>query len=288
MWEEWAVSRSCHAARGSVQHRVEGLDAASVGREHVNVARQLPVACCATPEEFVSATAEPGPNEEGGGRPTEAAASRRLMEVAERELQRILLDIHDGPVQAMYAALSQVDLVRRALQVGTSESMAEAEDRLTRIRTLLEHGLNEVRTFIGEFRPPKFAETHLQELLEGLALQHEAMTDTVVALDVAPAVPDVALPVKIALYRVMQEALSNAYRHGGAHRVTVRVAPSAHARIVVEIIDDGAGFDTATPLTPDHFGLSGMRDRVETVGGTYSLRSSPGAGTSVHVEVPTQ
>ncbi len=210
------------------------------------------------------------------------------MEVAERELQRILLDIHDGPVQAMYAALSQVDLVRRALDAGTPEAMREGQDRLTRIRTLLEHGLNEVRTFIGEFRPPQWGEKRLQELLESLALQHEAMTDAAVSLDVAPGVPDVALPVKIALYRVMQEALSNAYRHGGAQRVTVRVAPGAPGTVAVEIIDDGAGFDTTAPLTPDHFGLSGMRDRVETIGGTYSLRSSPGAGTTVHVEVPAQ
>ncbi|MBI3791306.1 MAG: sensor histidine kinase [Gemmatimonadetes bacterium] len=232
--------------------------------------------------------ADAGPPSADAGRAPEAAASRRLMEVAERELQRILLDIHDGPVQGMYAALSQVDLVRRALDVGTPEAMREAHERLTRIRTLLEHGLTEVRTFIGEFRPPQFGEKHLQELLESLALQHEAMTDTAVQLDLAPAVPDVALPVKIALYRVMQEALSNAYRHGGARRVTVRVAPAGAGRLAVEIADDGAGFDPATPLTPDHFGLSGMRDRVETIGGTYTLRSAPGAGTTVHVEVPTQ
>ena len=234
------------------------------------------------------ASSKVGVVEGGPARHAEAAASRRLMEVAERELQRILLDIHDGPVQAMYAALSQTDLVRRALDTGTPEAMREAQDRLERIRTLLEHGLNEVRTFIGEFRPPQWGEKHLQELLESLALQHEAMTDTAVALDVATAVPDVALPVKIALYRVMQEALSNAYRHGGARRVTVRVAPGSAGRVAVEIIDDGAGFDPSTPLTPDHFGLSGMRDRVETIGGTYTLTSSPGAGTTVHVEVPTQ
>ena len=234
------------------------------------------------------ASSKNGVVEGGPARHAEAAASRRLMEVAERELQRILLDIHDGPVQAMYAALSQTDLVRRALDTGTPEAMREAQSRLERIRTLLEHGLNEVRSFIGEFRPPQWGEKHLQELLESLALQHEAMTDTAVALDVAPAVPDVALPVKIALYRVMQEALSNAYRHGGARRVTVRVAPGSAGRVAVEIIDDGAGFDPSTPLTADHFGLSGMRDRVETIGGTYSLRSSPGAGTTVHVEVPVQ
>ncbi len=231
---------------------------------------------------------DPPTSEVEAALPSEAVASRRLMEVAERELQRILLDIHDGPVQAMYAALSQVDLVRRALDSGTPDAMAEAAQRLLRIRTLLEHGLNEVRTFIGEFRPPQFGEKGLTELLESLTLQHEAMTDTPVTLDVAEAVPDVALPVKIALYRVMQEALSNAYRHGGARRVTVLVAPVGRRRLMVEITDDGAGFDPDLPLTADHFGLAGMRDRVETIGGTYLLRSSPGAGTTVRVEVPTQ
>lgn len=220
----------------------------------------------------------------------EIRASHRLMQVTERELQRILLDIHDGPVQHMYAALSQLDLLRRGLEA-QGEVPAEAQDRIGRIRQLLESGLNEVRSFLGALRPPEFETRSLAGLLEGLAVQHEALTDTEVMLDERGALPEAGQPVKIALYRVLQEALSNAYRHGGARRVTVRlrrVERRGRARLRMSVSDDGHGFDSrATLPDPDtHYGLAGMRDRIEMVGGRFRLRSKPGRGTLLVAEVP--
>jgi signal transduction histidine kinase len=217
----------------------------------------------------------------------EIDASHRMMQVTERELQRILLDIHDGPVQHMYAALSQLDLLRRAVDAGEA---AEARERMERIRVLLEGGLNEVRSFIGAFRPPEFEARGLVALLEGLALQHEAMTGTDIVLDVRGALPDVPLPVKIGLYRVLQEGLSNAYRHGGANLVTVRlrrVVRRGEPRLRISISDNGHGFDPGTVSAGQHFGLQGMRDRVEMIGGRFRLRSRPGRGAMIAVEVPT-
>jgi signal transduction histidine kinase len=214
-----------------------------------------------------------------------------MLHVTERELQRILLDIHDGPVQHMYAALSQLDLLRRALQAGGDGVEAEVMERAERIRLLLEGGLNEVRSFIGAFRPPEFEARPLRTLLEGLVLQHEATTDADVTLEVAQSLPEIALPVKIALYRVLQEGLSNAYRHGGANRVVVRLDRQASGRarrLRMEVEDNGAGFDIATADGGEHFGVAGMRDRVEMIGGTFALRSAPGSGTTISVEVPAR
>lgn len=222
--------------------------------------------------------------------PREIRASHRMMQVNERELQRILLDIHDGPVQHMYAALSQLDLLRRAVD-GTGAATPEVQERVARIRQLLESGLNEVRSFIGAFRPPEFEARGLVALLEGLAMQHEALTDTELVLDVRGDLPPVALPLKIALYRVLQEALSNAYRHGGATRVGVRlrrVDRRGGPRLRMSVGDNGAGFDSGATL-PDpgkHYGLAGMRDRIEMVGGRFRLRSAPGRGTVMAAEVP--
>jgi signal transduction histidine kinase len=221
----------------------------------------------------------------------ERGASRRMLHVTERELQRILLDIHDGPVQHMYAALSQLDLLRRALQAGGEGVEAEVLERAERIRLLLEGGLNEVRSFIGAFRPPEFEGRPLRTLLEGLVLHHEAMTDANVTLEVTETLPEIALPVKIALYRVLQEGLSNAYRHGGANRVVVRLArPTTRRarRLRMEVEDNGAGFEVGTADGGEHFGVAGMRDRVEMIGGTFALRSAPGAGTTITVEVPAR
>lgn len=220
----------------------------------------------------------------------EIRASYRMMQVNERELQRILLDIHDGPVQHMYAALSQLDLLRRGLEAA-GPLPRDADDRMGRIRQLLESGLTEVRSFIGAFRPPEFEARALVPLLEGLCMQHEAHTDAEVQLDVRGDVAGAALPIKIALYRVMQEALSNAYRHGGATRVRVRVRRVERRgapRLRLSVSDNGAGFDAGATL-PDpatHFGLAGMRDRIEMVGGRFRLRSSRGRGTLLAAEVP--
>ena len=217
----------------------------------------------------------------------EISASHRMMQVTERELQRILLDIHDGPVQHMYAALSQLDLLRRAVEAGEA---AEARERMERIRVLLEGGLNEVRSFIGAFRPPEWEARGLVPLLEGLLLQHESMTDMQVAMEVRGDIPDLAVPVKIGLYRVLQEALSNAYRHGGANGVIVRLRPvvrRGEPRLRMSVSDNGHGFDTSGMLQQGkHFGLLGMRDRVEMIGGRFRLRSAPGAGAMIGIEVP--
>lgn len=220
----------------------------------------------------------------------EIRASHRMMQVNERELQRLLLDVHDGPVQHMYAALSQVDVLRRSLRAA-GPVPPEAEERMDRIRRLLEAGLTEVRTFIGALRPPEFGARDLVALLEGLAVQHESLTGTEIDLQVRGPVPEVGLPVKIALYRVLQEGIANASRHGRATRVAVRLRPvrgRGGPRLRMSIGDDGAGFD-ARRTTPDpdrHFGLAGMRDRVEMIGGRFRLRSTPGQGATVAVEVP--
>ena len=218
----------------------------------------------------------------------EIDASHRMMQVTERELQRILLDIHDGPVQHMYAALSQLSLLGRAVEAAGVDD-PEVRERMERIRVLLEGGLNEVRSFIGAFRPPEFEARDLVTLLEGLALQHEAMTDSELVLDVRGALPDVPLPVKIGLYRVLQEGLSNAYRHGGANRVAVRlrrVVRRGEPRLRISISDNGHGFVPGAVPAEKHFGLQGMRDRVEMVGGRFRLRSQPGRGAMIAVEVP--
>ena len=217
----------------------------------------------------------------------ELSASHRMMQVTERELQRILLDIHDGPVQHMYAALSQLSLLGRALDAPGGQ--AEARERIERIRLLLEGGLNEVRSFIGAFRPPEFEARELVTLLEGLALQHEAMTDTRIELEVRGRIPEVPLPVKIGLYRVLQEGLSNAYRHGGANRVIVRlrrVVRRGEPRLRLSVSDNGHGFDPRTVPVDRHYGLQGMRDRVEMIGGRFRLRSQPGRGAMIAVEAP--
>ena len=224
-----------------------------------------------------------GPPHDGDGA---GDATGRVLELTERELHRVLLDIHDGPVQYLYAALSQLDLLERAVAGGAPP---DSLDRVDRVRVLLETGLAEMRGLIGAMRPPAFEGRGLRELIEGLVLHHETATDAVVDLVVDRPLPEASLPVRIALYRVAQEALSNARRHAGARDVAVRVASRERGGVPwlrVEVRDRGPGFDAASAAAPGHLGLAGMRDRVAMLGGTFAVDSRPGAGTAVVAEVP--
>jgi signal transduction histidine kinase len=218
------------------------------------------------------------------------AASRRLLATSERELQRIVLDMHDGPVQDIFAALSQLQVLERAL-TGDPAS----EQRVRKAVRALERALGEIRNFIGAFRPPGFERRALGEIIEGLAVQHETLTEQTVELELAGELGDCTLPTKIAIYRILQEALANGHRHSGATRQRVSVARQGTA-IALTVSDDGRGFDPQRVLASEedvgveggHFGLRGIQDRVAMLGGTFALESAPGRGTSLTVALPAE
>ncbi|HYT04019.1 MAG TPA: ATP-binding protein [Gemmatimonadales bacterium] len=218
------------------------------------------------------------------------AASRRLLATSERELQRIVLDMHDGPVQDIFAALSQLQVLERALA-----GDASAQQRAQQAVRLLERALGEIRNFIGAFRPPGFERRALGEIVEGLAVQHETLTDQTVELQLPDNLGDCALPTKIAIYRILQEGLANGHRHSGASRQRVSVARRG-TEIELSVADEGRGFDPQRVLASEedvgveggHFGLRGILDRVEMLGGTFALDSAPGRGTSLTVTLPAE
>lgn len=218
------------------------------------------------------------------------AASRRLLATSERELQRMVLDMHDGPVQDIFAALSQLQVLERALAAD-----APAEQRVRQAMRLLERALGEIRNFIGAFRPPGFERRALGEIIEGLAVQHETLTDQAVEFELPADLGDCALPTKIAIYRILQEGLANGHRHSGATRQRVTVERRG-AAIALTVSDDGRGFDPKRVLASEedvgveggHFGLRGIQDRVAMLGGTFALESTPGRGTSLTVTLPAE
>jgi len=218
-------------------------------------------------------------------------AGGRILAVTEEELQRIILDIHDGPVQELFAALSQISLMQQQLAQCACSDRKTLQMLLDRIANLVESSLWEIKTFLGTFRPPEFQRRSLLSALKGLIIQHEELTGNRVDLEVHGELPVVALPVKIALYRILQEALSNSYRHAGVDRHSVRLW-TENNYIYLEVMDEGVGF-IPPPLTgpeateqAEHIGLRGMRERVALLGGSFQLHSAPGQGTRVLVEIP--
>ncbi len=122
-------------------------------------------------------------------------------------------------------------------------------------------------------------------------IQHEEWTGTSVNLEVYDLPDDVPLAVKMATYRIVQEALSNAYHHAEIEDYWVRLWGEVDA-IHLEVVDQGRGFDPPNLDDPDeaeradHIGLRGMYDRVQLLGGRFTLTSRPGAGTHIHVTIP--
>ncbi|MFO7683553.1 MAG: sensor histidine kinase [Chloroflexota bacterium] len=224
----------------------------------------------------------------------EYLAAQRILAVTEEELQRIVLDIHDGPVQQLFAARAQLGALQARRARAEPLTEADYDLFLRRVTTLLDGALAEIRTFLGTFRPPDFARRPLADIVQGLLLQHEDLTGCEV--DYLPPkrpLPVLSLSKKIALYRLCQEALSNAYRHAGTNQQWLRL--NADDRYVtLEVWDKGKGFEPPPLAGPqatereEHIGLRGMRERVALVGGVFALYSSPGKGTRITVSIPIE
>jgi len=223
--------------------------------------------------------------------PDRNLAARRLLAVTEEELQRIVLDIHDGPVQNLFAALSQLTLLQGQLAV-IPRLPAECVATTSRAIGLLEVSLSDIRDLIGAFRAPEFANSGLDKIVEDIVIQHEALTSSVVSLEIKKPIPkDVSLSVKIVLCRTLQEALSNVRRHSGVNTAAVKLWMEKK-HLVIEITDSGRGF--APPPVDDpqvtelhkQIGLRGMRERAELVGGKLFIESRSGKGTLIRVEAP--
>ncbi len=227
--------------------------------------------------------------------PTAEAAplspSERILTVTEEELSRIILDIHDGPVQYLFTALSLLTGIQQ--EVGNDNQRPDLAPRLAQVGTLLESSLYEIKFFMGAFRPPEFRRRSLVSIVEGLVIQHEEWTGNTVELATGDLPDEIALPVKIALYRIVQEALSNSYRHAGVEQYHVSLWGD-EGKICLEVADKGRGFEPGTlPQTDnaehaEHIGLRGMSDRVAILGGHFALDSRPGEGTRIYVEIPAR
>jgi len=219
-------------------------------------------------------------------------AAKRLMAVTEEELQRIVLDLHDGPVQNLFAALSQLTILRSQIS-GLQPQSNECVATINRTINLLKISLGDIRDLLGTFRSPEFAKSGLSEIIEDIVIQHESFSTGTITLEMNERLPEsVTLQVKIAVCRILQESLSNVRRHAGVENATVKLWAEKE-RLFLEVSDQGRGFEPPPLSGPhateshEHIGLRGMRERAALVGGKLFVESRPGEGTRVRVEVPT-
>ena len=214
-------------------------------------------------------------------------AAARTTALNERYLRRISADLHDGPGQDLGLALLRIEAladVCAACVVAVAKGRAVSDDFRT-IQSALQSALAELRAISAGLRLPEIGRLSLAETAVRAVREHERKAGQAVAL-VMNGVPDQApLPVKIALYRLLQESLANSFRHAGGVDPRVQIAGS-DGQLLVEVADGGKGFDPQTATRDGQLGLAGMRERVEILGGAFEVRSAPDRGTVIVARLP--
>jgi len=206
-------------------------------------------------------------------------ASRELSVVEERN--RLARELHDAMTQNLFS-LSLTAEAAGGL-VRTDPERAEAE--IDHVRRLARETQAELRSLIFELRPPRLEADGLVATigkdLEVLGRAHGLKADLRVHCT-----PELASTAEMELYRIVQEALNNAVRHARAETIAVDV-DAADGTVTITVRDDGVGFDPAArAIRERRLGLTSMRERAESLGGTLTIETARSSGTTVRVEVP--
>ena len=206
-----------------------------------------------------------------------AAVPLRIIQAQEGERQRLAEEVHDGPAQVLTNALFQVEYLDRVLD----DSPRTAHGEIAFLRTMLRDGLDEVRGFITQLRPPAVDLGLAQALADqaaALAARHEIAVEVSVDGIDERLTPDQ----KASVLRIVQEALQNVRKHSAATEVRLTVE-----RGHLVIGDNGRGFDVMRLASgARNFGLHFMRERAELMGSTLQIESRQGEGTRILLRLP--
>jgi signal transduction histidine kinase len=213
-------------------------------------------------------------------------AAGRTTALNERFLRRFSAELHDGPVQDLSLAVLELDNL--IVTCAATPDAAAYVPRLEAIEQTVRRGLQDVRSTSAGLLLPHLGQLSVADTARHAARAHERRSKVPVTLELEHAPERAGLATKISVYRVCQEALTNAARHAPGAAPHVRVAGD-DGQLTVSIADAGSGFDAANMLASDeHLGLVGMRERVESLGGTLCIESAAQAGTTVLARLPLE
>ena len=200
-----------------------------------------------------------------------------------QERNRIARELHDNLAQEILGISVQLELVARLLATSTEA----AKTHLDRARILVRNSINEARRYVWDLRSQTLEQRDLPTALSDTARRLTAETQVHAQVQVSGAFRPLPAATENNLLRIGQEAVNNAVRHAGAQRILINLS-FAPKRVQLSVRDDGRGFDyqAQTQNNGPHFGLLGMRERAEQLGGTLNIHSAPDAGTEVVVDVP--
>lgn len=205
-------------------------------------------------------------------------ARERLVTAEEQERSRLSRDLHDGLGQTLTA-------LSLALEAAGSSDERNQLGQLRRARRLTSMALVDVRATAERIRPPRLEERGLASALRQMAATCGAPVELDVDRRAAQGMPAETV---LEVFRIGQEALSNALRHAAASHIRMRLAtiPGRAGGLLLEVSDDGGGFDPAN-VGPRRLGLAGMRERAATIGATLGVQTAVGRGTRLTLLVPS-
>jgi two-component system, NarL family, sensor histidine kinase UhpB len=203
-------------------------------------------------------------------------SARRALAAQEGERLRIARELHDEVGQVLTAVVLQLDGLQRTVGPPQQQDVGET-------REAVRGSLEEVRGIARRLRPEALDDLGLSSALAALTNEIARVSGLRVQRALSSDVESLSPEAELVVYRVVQEALTNAVRHGGARRASVALRADG-AVVELEVRDDGSGFDVAA--VPEGAGLRGMRERAVLVGARLELESSPGSGTTVRLRLP--
>ncbi len=204
--------------------------------------------------------------------------STRMVAQHEDERRRIALELHDETAQLFAAVSLQLGLIRERVTADVGADLAEAQE-------LVAEGMRSVRRVTHDLRPALLDDLGLVSSLRALATTATERAGLQLRMAIDDDLPVLPVEAEAALYRSLQELLTNVVRHAGASTVTVQLR-ELDGRIALGVDDDGRGYPAdGAPAHPGHEGLVGMRERIEALGGTVRLDVSPLGGARAVVEL---
>lgn len=214
-------------------------------------------------------------------------AASRTTTLNERYLRRVAADLHDGPGQDISLALLRIDEL--AVVCATCNALRAKRRSINNdfgtIQSALRSALQDMRAILAGLRLPEIGELTLAETVRRAIRDFERKSSVRISLTMDDFTDEIALSIKITIYRILQESLANSFRHASGSRQKVSII-RRDDHLIVTVSDDGPGFDQQANLFETHLGLVGIRERVEILGGIFELDSVPGKGTTVRAQLP--
>jgi len=211
--------------------------------------------------------------------------SQRLVEVQEAERERVAFELHGSITQLLCAILVRSQTLADKLAPNARAARNEAK----KLRDMISQAATAVENISRNLRPSVLDHLGLAAVLHSDSTEFSARTGVPLTLNCGQLTARLPAAAELAFYRILQEALKNVEHHARARRATVHLTQRG-AFVELEINDDGVGFDHDRPDAKGKakrgFGLLSMRERATGVGGTLIVRSAPGKGTTVKVQVP--